>query len=76
MNKQNRKELDRAIVLIEQAQSIIQNIRDEEDEKFNNLTEALQQTERGQKMEQNVDTLDSALSSCEEVIEYIQEASE
>lgn len=74
MNKQQRKSLDEAIELLEQAQEIINTIKDEEQEKFDNLSEGLQATENNQKLETNASTLENASASVDEVLEYINEA--
>lgn len=67
MNNVRRKRLDYANALIEQAQSIIQGVAEEELEAFNNMPEGLQESERGQQMEQNAQFLDEivdAIDSC------------
>jgi len=76
MNKENRKELEKAISLIEDAKQIIESIKDDEQDKFDNLPEGLQQSERGEKFEENVSVLDDALSQLEEAIDNISTATE
>lgn len=76
MNKKRRTELGRAKDLLDQALSIIDTAKDEERESFDNLTEGLQQTERGQKAEAAADALDEAHSGLEEVISNIEGAME
>ncbi len=76
MNQDNRKELQRAISLIEEANEIVERIKEGEQEKFDNLSEGLQQSERGQKFEENVSILDDAFSQLEDSIENIQNAIE
>jgi len=68
MNKQNRKELEHALLLIDEAKGIVEQIRDEEQEKYDNLSEGLQQSEKGQKFEANASDLDEALNNLEEAI--------
>lgn len=51
MNKADRAELARAVTLIEEAKVIVETIGDAEQEKFDNMSEGLQATERGRKME-------------------------
>ena len=72
MNKQDRAELARAYAMIDKAKSIIEAVADGELEKFENLSEGLQASERGQRMEevaselQNVcDTIDDVLATIE-----------
>lgn len=49
MNNASRTELERAVALIEEAQQIIEAVKDEEQEAFDNLGENFQTGERGQK---------------------------
>jgi len=76
MNKNDRKELDKALELLAQAKEIIESIRDGEQEKFDNLSDGLQQTENGQKLENAASTLDDAFNSIEEAEGSINEAME
>lgn len=74
MNKQRRKDLQRAIELLEEAKSIVEDSSTEEQAGFDNLPESLQGAERGEKMEENVSSLDEAVSSTDDAINSIQEA--
>lgn len=66
MNKYDRKELKRAIALLDKEHEIIESVKDIEQGKFDNLPEGLQQSEKGQKFEETVSTLEDALNSIEE----------
>ena len=76
MNKQDRKELEKAINDIENAKSLVEEILDNEQSKFDNLPEGLQVSEKGQKMEENISSLDDARNLLEEAIQLIQTAAE
>jgi DNA repair ATPase RecN len=76
MNKNDRKELEKALTLLGEAQEIIDAIKDGEQEKFDNLSEGLQQTEKGQKFEEIVSTLEDAWNSIDEAVGSINEAME
>ncbi len=76
MNKAKRKELQKAIDLLNEALSIIENIKDEEQEAYDNLSENLQSSEMGQKMESAVSYMEDATSSIEDVISNIESAME
>ena len=76
MNKKNRKQLDEAIKLIYQANEIVERIKEDEQEKFDNLSEGLQQTEKGQKLECVGSNLEDAFSDLESAIENINSAIE
>lgn len=72
MNKQDRKQLEKAVELLKEAQEIIDTIKDGEQEKFDNLSEGLQATEKGQKFEEDVSTLEDANSNIDDVIEAVE----
>jgi len=71
MNDKTRKLLKSTIETIEILHSSISIIKDEEQEKFDNLPEGLQQSENGQKFEETISSLDDALSNLEEAISNI-----
>ena len=74
MNKQRRKELERALELLEEAKQIVEICQSDEQECFENLNEGLQASERGQQFETNADNLQCAVDEFDTVIEYINEA--
>lgn len=76
MNKKDRNELEKALVLLGEAQEIIDSIKEGEQENFDNLSEGLQQTEKGQKFEETVSNMDDAWNSIDEVVVIINEAME
>lgn len=76
MNKARRKELERAIELLNEAKEIITACQEEEQEGFDNLSEGLQAAENGQKMETAAEALESASDEIDTIIEYINEATE
>ena len=73
MNKQDRKELQRAIDLLNDAKEIIESIGTCEQDKYDNLSEGLQATERGQKFEENASALENSASSIDDIISEIEE---
>lgn len=73
MNANRRKEIQRAVDMLEEAKSILENCRDEEQDALDNMPESLQESERGQKMEEYIDQLDNAISSVEESVEFAME---
>ena len=66
MNNQRRKELERACTLLSEAKDIVEMVQAEEQECFDNLTEGLAQTERGQQIEEYASRL-------EDVVGYLEE---
>jgi ATP-dependent helicase/DNAse subunit B len=68
MNKLRRKELTRIIEKLERLEALRLEIKDEleavleeEQEAFDNLPESLQESERGQQMQEYIDAMDGAL---------------
>ena len=74
MNKPRRKDLDKALELIGEARSLIENARDEEQEYFDNIPENLQMSDRGQEAEQAADNLSQAADAFDDMESYISEA--
>ena len=61
MNKVRRKELARVVDLLDQARDLLETIRDEEQEAFENLPESIQCSERGETMENCIGTMEEML---------------
>ena len=61
------------LVEVEQVKEKIIEWKDVEQEKFENLSEGLQQTERGQNLEKNVEDLESIESNFEDAINSLTE---
>ncbi len=73
MNARRRKELKKAMELIEQAYSIIETVKEEEIEAYDNLPEGLQNTEQGQRMDEIAFDLEDIVGSLEEHTESLDE---
>lgn len=76
MNKADRKRLEEAIELIQRAREIVEEIASVEQEKFDNLSEGLQATEKGYKLEEAASTLDCVNDELNTTIDSIQDAIE
>ena len=76
MNKARRKELNRAVELLEEAQSIIESCRDEEQEYMDNMPENLQESEKYYAAEEAVNNMDEAYDKIDEVINSVESAME
>lgn len=89
MNAQRRKELARIAkridaelrALIEEIQSDIDTVKDEEQDAFDNLPESFQEGEKGERAQEALDALQGAYDECEtaayaldEIINYISTA--
>ena len=73
MNKQRRKELEKAHELISQAMEIIESVGIEEQEALDNMPFSLQESERGEQMSNYIDTLDELSSSLEDATLELEE---
>ena len=74
MNNKRRKELRRAIDMIETALNIVNQVKDEEEDSMYNYPENLQGTETYENMETAVDTMDDAVSNIDDGISSLNEA--
>lgn len=73
MNAARRKMIAKAIELLDEAKGILESVKDEEQEAFDNLPESFQASERGETMEDNIYNLDEAYDSIEEIVDTIGE---
>ena len=73
MNKQNRKKLQGYVDSLEEIKSNIETMMEDETEKLDNMPEGLQESERGEAMQEAIDNLESASSSLEDAIDYLNE---
>jgi hypothetical protein len=68
MNKQRRERLDEAHSKLLEAYEIIEDVKNEEEEAFDNMPENLQGSERGEQMEEYIGTMEDALDSLDDVL--------
>ena len=73
MNKSRRKNLATIIETLEAMKSSLEDVRDEEESAFDNLPESIQESERGETMQEIVDVLYDACDSLEETIDSLNE---
>ena len=76
MNAQRRKDIAKAIVLIEEAIAILDNVAEEEREAFDNLPESLQYSERGERMEECAEAIEYVSSELTDQIDSLNDAIE
>mgnify|MGYP003294209813 CR=1 FL=1 len=76
MNKYRRNRLQKIYEAISAIQADLEEVRDEEQEAFDNMPEDLQYSERGEAIENALSELEDALYSMEEMLEHIESASE
>ena len=73
MNNSRRKELRRIIEIFENEKQKLDIVINNEQDSFDNLIDSLQQTMRGQQMEEYIDKMNEAIVCIEDAIELIEE---
>ncbi len=76
MNKHRRKRIEDVISQLEILASEIEEIQSEEEEAYDNLPIALQESERGERMLEAVDSLSSAFNDLELIVSELGRAVE
>ena len=73
MTETNQGILDNCRTAIQEACDTLNEVRDEEDEAYDNLPESLQEGDRGDAMQEAIDTLDDAIAYLDDVIGYLDD---
>lgn len=73
MNKVRRQQLSKAIDMMDEIMSLIEQIKNDEQEAFDNMPEGLQMSERGEQMEGYIDTLTEISESIFDMQDQITE---
>lgn len=76
MNNKRRNRIYQLIAEIEAVRTAIEEIKDEEQESFDNLPESIQYSERGERMEEIIQIFDDCDSSFEEITDHLNDASQ
>jgi len=76
MNNDRRTRINQAVGLMQEALSILETARDEEQENYDNMPESLQGSERGEAAEQAVSNLEDTCSNLEDAISSAESAAE
>ncbi|HIW32330.1 MAG TPA: hypothetical protein IAA29_06045 [Candidatus Paenibacillus intestinavium] len=76
MNNTRRKLLQSILDKLNDCSSELENIRDEEQDAFDNFPEGLQVSERGEAMENAISEMEDAISNIEDAISSIETAME
>lgn len=74
MNQARRKKIDKLIEQFETLKEEVDALTEEESAAYENLSENLQESARGQSMQEAIDNLGNASSSIEEVTGYLESA--
>lgn len=73
MNRERRKELESIVYDMDLLLLRLIDVRDEERWAFDNLSEGLQQSERGMKIEENADNLEFACDEIDSTLDELRE---
>ena len=73
MNKLQRKVLDEIVEKLESIRNDLEGLNSEEQDKFDNLPESLQESDRGRALEANADLFGCVVSDIESVINSLSE---
>jgi uncharacterized coiled-coil DUF342 family protein len=74
MNNARRKALTTINERIAEFRGVLEELKDAEQEYYDNMPESFQTGDKGQKAETAVDAIDSAIQSIEEAAGYLDEA--
>ena len=73
MNAQGRKEIAKYIASLNEIKDKLESMKDDEEMKYHNMPEGLQESERGDQMHEAIDALDNACTSLDEDIDSLNE---
>ena len=76
MNNNRRKRISDIIERLESLQGDIEELKNEEEEAYDNIPEGLKSSERGESCENAIFNLDEAYSALDDVINYLNDATE
>ena len=74
MNNRQRKKIDTMLSKLEKIQGEINDMSAEEQEKYDNLPESIQDSDRGSDMENSIEYLDEAANLIDDVIDNLNSA--
>lgn len=73
MNKKRRKEIENLLESISETKAKLQDLLDEEQQAFDNMPESIQESERGEEMQEIIEYMEAAIDSLEEATESLTE---
>jgi Ran GTPase-activating protein (RanGAP) involved in mRNA processing and transport len=74
MKDARRKEIQRAVTLIEEAKDILEVAQTQEQDDFDNMSEDLQDGDEGLRAEEAFDALERAVTCCDDAISACADA--
>lgn len=76
MNKTQRNQIEKWIESINEIKEGVESMQEEEQDKLDNMPENLQESERGEQMQNGIENLEAAALSLEEAIDILNDATE
>lgn len=73
MNKQRKENISRIRVVLKMMQEELEKVLDAEQEDFDNKSEAFQESERGEAMQEDIDNVETASGLLDDVIDCLDE---
>lgn len=73
MNKTERRKIEGFVRSLDSIKSELEEMLDNENCKFDNMPESIQESERGEAMQEAIENLESAVGSLEEAIDSLNE---
>lgn len=73
MNKVRRKRIQEAISKLEEAKQILEEVQVEEQDSFDNLPGSLQDSEKGERLSDNISFLDDVVSDLDDQMGQLEE---
>lgn len=73
MNKSRRATLNMIVNAIEELKTQLESVRDDEQDAFDNMPESLQESERGETMQEAIDNMEYAIDNLDDAIDNLNE---
>ncbi len=73
MNRERRKKLGKAFDLVTEAEQIIQDVMEEEQESMENLPDNFRYGDRGDEMQNYIDMMDEVIGYCQDAESVIEQ---
>lgn len=73
MNAKRRKQLANAVEVLNNVLGLLEEVTTDEQDAYDNLPESIQDSDKGEAMLENVDDMEDASSSLQDIIDQLQD---